>query len=110
MHRYFYHSRQARTESQLNNDGEPKIGVEIVKNEVSNEYRGTGRYYKKIFHIGAVLPSWLRAILPKSALMLVEESWNSYPFTRTKYSCPFMEKFCVDVETVYAQDAGTQVG
>lgn len=51
--------------------------------------------------------AWLRAILP-SALRVEEEAWNAYPYTRTKYTCPFVERFVLDVETRYYNDAGFQ--
>lgn len=58
--------------------------------------------------LGAVVVlAWLRAILP-SALRVEEEAWNAYPYTRTKYTCPFVERFVLDVETRYFNDAGFQ--
>ncbi|NXY87658.1 PITM1 protein, partial [Alcedo cyanopectus] len=62
----------------------------------------------KIFHVGSHLPSWFRALLPKAALQVVEESWNAYPYTRTRYTCPFVEKFSIEIETYYRPDAGQQ--
>jgi len=52
---------------------------------------------------------WIKSLLPGSisSLEAHEEAWNAYPYTRTRYSCPLMEKFCVDVETRYLNDAGT---
>ena len=52
------------------------------------------------------LPGWFRAILPKSALQVEEEAWNAYPYTKTRYRCPFVEKFLLEVETKYLPDAG----
>lgn len=37
-----------------------------------------------------------------------EEAWNAYPYTRTRYICPFMDKFSVDIETYYLPDNGSQ--
>ena len=51
---------------------------------------------------------WFRAILPKSALRVEEEAWNAYPYTKTIFRCPFIEKFSITIETVYHQDSGTQ--
>lgn len=53
-------------------------------------------------------PGWFRAILPKTALRVEEESWNAYPYTKTRYTCPFIEKFSLEVETKYLPDAGHQ--
>uniref|UniRef100_A0AAR2JU91 DDHD domain-containing protein n=1 Tax=Pygocentrus nattereri TaxID=42514 RepID=A0AAR2JU91_PYGNA len=54
------------------------------------------------------IPSWFRSILPKAALRVEEESWNAYPYTRTRYTCPFVEKFSIDIETYYKSDTGNQ--
>jgi len=51
---------------------------------------------------------WFRAILPKSALRVEEEAWNAYPYTKTIFRCPFIEKFSITIETVYKPDGGTQ--
>ncbi|OPJ75073.1 membrane-associated phosphatidylinositol transfer protein 2 isoform C [Patagioenas fasciata monilis] len=55
------------------------------------------------------IPSWFRSILPKAALRVEEESWNAYPYTRTRYTCPFVEKFSIDIETYYKTDSGENV-
>ena len=49
---------------------------------------------------------WFRAILPKSALRVEEEAWNAYPYTKTMYRCPFVEKFLLEIETKYLSDGG----
>ncbi|XP_071850387.1 membrane-associated phosphatidylinositol transfer protein 2-like isoform X2 [Apostichopus japonicus] len=84
-------------------------GVEILVNRpYENGPGGCGQYTHKIYHIGSHMPGWFRAILPKTALMVEEESWNAYPYTRTRYTTPFIEKFSLDVETKYLPDAGHQ--
>lgn len=45
---------------------------------------GSGQYTHKVYHVGMHIPGWFRAILPKAALRVVEESWNAYPYTRTR--------------------------
>ena len=37
-----------------------------------------------------------------------EEAWNAYPYTKTVYRCPFIEKFTLDIETCYQNDGGEQ--
>uniref|UniRef100_A0A8B9CCY9 Phosphatidylinositol transfer protein membrane associated 1 n=1 Tax=Anser brachyrhynchus TaxID=132585 RepID=A0A8B9CCY9_9AVES len=69
---------------------------------------GSGQYTHKIYHVGSHIPSWFRALLPKAALQVEEESWNAYPYTRTRYTCPFVEKFSIEIETYYRPDAGQQ--
>ena len=52
---------------------------------------------------------WLKALLPKSALIVEEKAWNAYPYTKTRYSCPFVEKtFFIEIETRYFDDDGRQ--
>lgn len=47
-------------------------------------------------------------LLPKSALTVEEEAWNAYPYTKTRYTCPFVEKLSVEIETYYFPDDGHQ--
>uniref|UniRef100_A0A8C7QBP5 DDHD domain-containing protein n=1 Tax=Oncorhynchus mykiss TaxID=8022 RepID=A0A8C7QBP5_ONCMY len=84
-------------------------GVEILENKpYENGPGGIGQYTHKVYHIGMHIPSWFRSILPKAALRVEEESWNAYPYTRTRYTCPFVEKFSIDIETYYKPDTGNQ--
>ena len=55
-----------------------------------------------------LVSGWFRAILPKSALRVEEEAWNAYPYTKTIYRCPFIEKFTLEIETKYQSDGGEQ--
>ncbi|XP_052463509.1 membrane-associated phosphatidylinositol transfer protein 2 isoform X3 [Carassius gibelio] len=82
-------------------------GVEIMENRPYKDGPGgSGQYTHKVYHIGQHIPSWFRSILPKAALRVEEESWNAYPYTRTRYTCPFVEKFSIDIETYYKPDTG----
>uniref|UniRef100_A0A493TD40 Phosphatidylinositol transfer protein membrane associated 1 n=1 Tax=Anas platyrhynchos platyrhynchos TaxID=8840 RepID=A0A493TD40_ANAPP len=97
-------SKKSREES----SGEGS-GVEILANRpYSDGPGGSGQYTHKIYHVGSHIPSWFRALLPKAALQVEEESWNAYPYTRTRYTCPFVEKFSIEIETYYRPDAGQQ--
>ncbi|XP_050780364.1 membrane-associated phosphatidylinositol transfer protein 2 isoform X6 [Gopherus flavomarginatus] len=85
-------------------------GVEILENRpYMDGPGGIGQYTHKVYHIGMHIPSWFRSILPKAALRVEEESWNAYPYTRTRYTCPFVEKFSIDIETYYKADPGDHV-
>lgn len=44
--------------------------------------------------------------MPKSALIVEEKAWNAYPYTKTRYTCPFVEKFFLEIETKYLEDWG----
>ncbi|XP_055730927.1 membrane-associated phosphatidylinositol transfer protein 2-like isoform X6 [Salvelinus fontinalis] len=84
-------------------------GVEILENKPYEDGPGgSGQYTHKVYHIGKHIPSWFCSILPQAALRVEEESWNAYPYTRTRYTCPFVEKFSIDIETYYKPDTGTQ--
>ena len=85
--------------------------MEILENKpYDNGPAEKGQYTYKVYHIGRHLPSWFRSIAPKTALEVHEESWNAYPYTKTRFSVPFVDKFCLEVETVFVQDDGSQVG
>jgi hypothetical protein len=84
--------------------------VEILENRpYTDGPQGRGQYTYKIFHIGRHLPNWFRSVAPKSALEVHEESWNAYPYTKTKFSVPYVEKFSIEIETRFEQDSGHQV-
>ncbi|XP_078142022.1 membrane-associated phosphatidylinositol transfer protein 2 isoform X1 [Centroberyx gerrardi] len=84
-------------------------GVEILENKPYEDGPGgLGQYTHKVYHIGKHIPSWFCSILPQAALRVEEESWNAYPYTRTRYTCPFVEKFSIDIETYYKPDTGNQ--
>lgn len=84
-------------------------GIEIHVNEpYSGGPGGSGQYTRKIYHVGSHLPGWIKGLLPKSALTVEEEAWNAYPYTKTRYTCPFVEKFSLEIETYYFADNGNQ--
>ncbi|KAF3822325.1 hypothetical protein GH733_007699 [Mirounga leonina] len=84
-------------------------GVEILANRpYADGPGGSGQYTHKVYHVGSHIPGWFRALLPKAALQVEEESWNAYPYTRTRYTCPFVEKFSIEIETYYLPDGGQQ--
>ena len=82
-------------------------GVETLVNEPFDDpsapdprYR-KGVYTHKVLHLGARVPSLVRRITPKKALMLDEKSWNCAPYCKTVYSSSYFgEKFSLTVETV----------
>jgi len=105
-------SRQETTSHSAAATGE-KSGVEILVNEpYSNgpgpdgDGKGSGQFTHKVYHIGSHLPGWFKALLPKSALTVEEKAWNAYPYTKTVFSCPFVEKFSLEIETYYTPDGG----
>ncbi|ODM97627.1 Protein retinal degeneration B [Orchesella cincta] len=84
-------------------------GVEIMTNEPYEEGPGgSGQYTRKVYHVGSHLPGWFKSLLPKSALTVEEEAWNAYPYTKTRYTCPFVQRFSLEIETYYCADDGHQ--
>ena len=73
-------------------------GVEILVNEPYTNGPGpggtstNGQYTHKIYHIGSHLPAWFKNLLPKSALSAEEKAWNAYPYTKTIFTCPFVDR------------------
>ncbi|CAN8077357.1 unnamed protein product [Agarophyton chilense] len=91
-------------------------GIEIVRNEAFDENSPVnihkmppGQYTEKIMHLRSRLPKFVAMVLPVSMTEIVEKSWNSFPWCKTEYSNPFFgEKFYMSVETMHADDRGTQ--
>ncbi|CAB3403291.1 unnamed protein product [Caenorhabditis bovis] len=94
--------------SRLDSHGKDS-GVEIISNKpYTNGPGGHGQYTFKIYHIGSKIPAWIRTVLPTNALEAHEEAWNAYPVTKTRYSTPMMDRFSLEVETLYFDDDGRQ--
>lgn len=94
--------------SRLDSHGKDS-GVEIISNKpYTDGPGGCGQYTFKIYHIGSKIPAWIRTVLPCNALEAHEEAWNAYPITKTRYSTPMMDRFSLEVETLYYNDPGNQ--
>lgn len=52
------------------------------------------------------LPDWARKIISSKFLIVEEEAWNSYPYTKTIYTCSFLKSFKVEIETRYFDEPG----
>ena len=80
----------------------------------------------QVYHIGSHLPGWFKSLLPASALTVEERAWsvkifhqenqffinlvrNAYPYTKTVFSCPFVEKFSLEIETFYLPGEGSDL-
>ncbi|XP_078511090.1 cytoplasmic phosphatidylinositol transfer protein 1-like [Lissotriton helveticus] len=84
-------------------DGE---GVEVVINEPFEhpEY-GRGQYTEKRVHLNRKLPTWIRGFVPK-IFYIIEKAWNYYPYTITEYTCSFLPKFQIRIETKFENNNG----
>ncbi|XP_041362236.1 cytoplasmic phosphatidylinositol transfer protein 1-like [Gigantopelta aegis] len=85
------------------NQGE---GVEVVKNEpCEHPEHGRGQYTEKRIYLSSRLPSWLKSMIPR-IFYVTEKAWNFYPFTITEYTCSFIPRFSIHIDTVYQDNTG----
>ncbi|XP_070579315.1 cytoplasmic phosphatidylinositol transfer protein 1-like [Ptychodera flava] len=92
-----------------NEQSEKGEGVEVVRNEPHEDpVHGKGQYTEKRIHLSNRLPSWVRAVIP-NIFYITEKAWNYYPFTKTEYTCSFLPRFTIEIETKYENNSGTTV-
>ncbi|KAJ8373314.1 hypothetical protein AAFF_G00266170 [Aldrovandia affinis] len=81
-------------------------GVEVVRNETHiDPVHGRGQLTEKRVHLSSKLPGWARAVVPR-IFYITEKSWNYYPYTVTEYTCSFLPKFSIHIETKYEDNCG----
>lgn len=85
-------------------------GVEVVENrpyELGNE---KGQYTRKLYHVGERLPSPLKTIanlvFSKAVLIFEEESWNSFPVSKTKFNYKYSKGFNIEINSKFTTDFG----
>ncbi|KAM9298959.1 cytoplasmic phosphatidylinositol transfer protein 1-like [Gastrophryne carolinensis] len=84
-------------------DGE---GVEVVINEpYEDPIHGQGQYTEKRVYLNSKLPTWVRGFVPK-IFYITERAWNYYPYTITEYTCSFLPKFQIRIETKFENNNG----
>ncbi|CAG9774065.1 unnamed protein product [Ceutorhynchus assimilis] len=94
----------ARHSLEQSGDGE---GVEVVENKpIEDQEHGKGQYTEKRIHLSNRLPYWVQAILPK-IFYVTEKAWNYYPYTITDYTCSFIPKFHISIQTRYENNNGS---
>ncbi|XP_071107257.1 cytoplasmic phosphatidylinositol transfer protein 1-like [Haliotis cracherodii] len=82
-------------------------GVEVIKNEAcEHPEHGHGQYTEKRIHLSSRLPGWVQSIIPR-IFYITEKAWNFYPFTITEYTCSFIPKFSIYIETCYEDNNGS---
>ncbi|XP_026327190.1 cytoplasmic phosphatidylinositol transfer protein 1 [Hyposmocoma kahamanoa] len=82
-------------------------GVEVVANEeVNDEVNGVGQFTEKRIHLSSHLPYWVQSMIPK-IFYVTEKAWNYYPYTVTEYTCSFIPKFSISIQTRYENNNGT---
>ncbi|XP_066463816.1 cytoplasmic phosphatidylinositol transfer protein 1-like [Eleutherodactylus coqui] len=84
-------------------DGE---GVEVIINEPYEDViHGEGQYTEKRVYLNSKLPTWVRGFVPK-IFYITEKAWNYYPYTITEYTCSFLPKFQIRIETKFENNNG----
>ncbi|XP_077313542.1 cytoplasmic phosphatidylinositol transfer protein 1-like [Lithobates pipiens] len=87
-------------------DGE---GVEVIINEpYEDPIHGKGQYTEKRVYLNSKLPTWVRGFVPK-IFYITEKAWNYYPFTVTEYTCSFLPKFQIKIETKFENNNGSNI-
>ncbi|KAK6300327.1 hypothetical protein J4Q44_G00284250 [Coregonus suidteri] len=82
-------------------------GVEVVQNEpFEDPAHGQGQFTEKRVYLNSKLPSWARAVVP-NIFYVTEKAWNYYPYTITEYTCSFLPKFSIHIETKYEDNKGS---
>ncbi|GAB0086503.1 Cytoplasmic phosphatidylinositol transfer protein 1 [Sergentomyia squamirostris] len=82
-------------------------GIEVVENsECEDEEHGKGQFTEKRVHLSNRLPYWIQAVCPR-VFYITEKAWNYYPFTITEYTCSFIPKFSISIQTRYENNSGT---
>ena len=59
-----------------------------------------GQYTEKRVYLNSKLPTWVSSWVP-AIFYVTEKAWNYYPYTITEYSCSFLPRFSVHIETRY---------
>ncbi|CAG5046092.1 unnamed protein product [Parnassius apollo] len=94
----------ARHSFEQSSNGE---GVEVIVNEeVNDEVNGLGQFTEKRIHLSSHLPYWVQSLIPK-IFYVTEKAWNFYPYTITEYTCSFIPKFSISIQTRYEDNNGT---
>nr|XP_006008309.1 PREDICTED: cytoplasmic phosphatidylinositol transfer protein 1-like isoform X2 [Latimeria chalumnae] len=87
-------------------ESEKGEGVEVVQNEPHKDpVHGEGQLTEKRVHLSSKLPSWARAVVPR-IFYITEKAWNYYPYTISEYTCSFLPKFSICIETKYEDNCG----
>ncbi|OWR43809.1 Cytoplasmic phosphatidylinositol transfer protein 1 [Danaus plexippus plexippus] len=94
----------ARHSFEQSSNGE---GVEVIANEqITDDVNGLGQYTEKRIHLSSHLPYWIQSLIPK-IFYVTEKAWNYYPYTITEYTCSFIPKFSISIQTRYEDNNGT---
>ncbi|KAL3320846.1 hypothetical protein Ciccas_000473 [Cichlidogyrus casuarinus] len=93
-------------------------GIKVEKNEPFDEKTNApnppllggkftkGQYTLKKYYLEKKVPSLLRKVISKQALVVTEEAWNAYPYCRTVITSDYFspERFKLTIESYHAPD------
>ena len=88
--------------------------VQFIKNEPFENESMKGQYTYKIYRIGNGLPTFILMLNPdEKALNLHEESWNAFPYCKTRVTSPASTKYLkkellIEFTTLHCSDRGDQ--
>ncbi|KAF7708321.1 cytoplasmic phosphatidylinositol transfer protein 1b [Silurus meridionalis] len=82
-------------------------GVEVIRNEpeIHPKY-GSGQVTEKRIYLSSKLPSWIKKFVPM-IFYITEKAWNFYPYTITEYTCSFLPKLSIKIETHFENNNGS---
>ncbi|XP_003391701.1 PREDICTED: cytoplasmic phosphatidylinositol transfer protein 1-like, partial [Amphimedon queenslandica] len=63
-------------------------------------------YTEKRIYLHNRLPTWVQSMLPR-VFYIIEKSWNYYPYTLTEYTCSFLPRFLIQIDTTYQDNNGS---
>ncbi|XP_046680605.1 cytoplasmic phosphatidylinositol transfer protein 1 [Homalodisca vitripennis] len=82
-------------------------GVEVIVNvPCEHPEHGKGQYTEKRIHLSSRLPFWIQSFLPR-VFYVTEKAWNYYPYTITEYTCSFIPKFSIHIQTKFENNNGS---
>ena len=61
--------------------------------------------FNNLIHFLSKLPTWAQSFVP-NIFYIEEKSRNFFPYTETEYSCSFLPKFSISVQTRYENNTG----
>lgn len=86
----------------VKNEPFDNIDGKMAKTEITGTMPpvGKGQYTVKEYHVRSRLPAFVRAFLPTNAMILIEESWNTYPNIRTVLVSKYLaiDRFKIDIQ------------
>jgi len=85
-------------------DQAPFTNMELRPGEIMS-----GTYSKKLYNIKSLLPWMVKKMLSDKAHVVIEESWNAYPYCKTIFTSqvyPF-DEFHIIIETIHLADNGS---